>query len=510
MAVEDDIGEMLEMLRLVVPEGVINVSVMAPLSQWTTVDWQVPDPERWRQRRRYGAEFGSAMCHAVPDLHGVGVIATDPVTLTQDVTYFFSRSEETLEAMAAELQRHRVRFLRYLPDGAWRRRAGQVSSVAPPARPKRVGLQRHTYAEERTITSVNHRRVDFIEVESDFTSLPPEVIAALEASPAMRANSICPVPDPQIDCYHFFNAIPLNDVPFITTFETSLPRWMGTDLDTWRFGVEILASRNCRRLFALSGAAFDFLRKSLHRFGPDLVTRVMTKVDILYPPQPYEADADYTSKFSRTPLEFVFVGRDFLQKGGYEMMLAFEQLMTLGVDMHVHVVTSLAPPKNLEPAPWNIEADRRLARCIGIFEKFPRSLFHRAELTNSEVLALFAHAHVGLLPSFRETFGYVVLEAQSRGCPMITTRQRAFPEINNALTGWLIDLPDGYEAMFEPGRREVFEEVSSSLTRDLMATLTTIVAEGNEALIARAERARARISRFHNPEEIANRIYSFY
>ena len=58
-------------------------------------------------------------------------------------------------------------------------------------------------------------------------------------------------------------------------------------------------------------------------------------------------------------------------------------------------------------------------------------IFYHKILFNSEVMNILKNTHVGLLPTYADTYGYSVLEAQSFGCPVITTNIRAMPEINN-------------------------------------------------------------------------------
>ncbi|MFW2788163.1 glycosyltransferase, partial [Acinetobacter baumannii] len=48
--------------------------------------------------------------------------------------------------------------------------------------------------------------------------------------------------------------------------------------------------------------------------------------------------------------------------------------------------------------------------------------------------------HIGLLPTWADTFGYSVLEFQACGCPVISTDVRALSEINNNDIGWLINV----------------------------------------------------------------------
>lgn len=50
--------------------------------------------------------------------------------------------------------------------------------------------------------------------------------------------------------------------------------------------------------------------------------------------------------------------------------------------------------------------------------------------------------HIGLLPTFGDTFGFSVLEMQACGCPVITSNNYALPEINNKEIGWICDIQE--------------------------------------------------------------------
>ncbi len=63
------------------------------------------------------------------------------------------------------------------------------------------------------------------------------------------------------------------------------------------------------------------------------------------------------------------------------------------------------------------------------------------QLPNSEVLDMMKKAHIGLLPTYADTYGYSVLEFQAAGCPVVTTNVRSLPEINDNDKGWLIEVP---------------------------------------------------------------------
>ena len=73
-----------------------------------------------------------------------------------------------------------------------------------------------------------------------------------------------------------------------------------------------------------------------------------------------------------------------------------------------------------------------------IINELSGNISYHKILPNSEVMNILKNTHVGLLPTYADTYGYSVLEAQSFGCPVITTNIRAMPEINNWKKGWII------------------------------------------------------------------------
>lgn len=50
-------------------------------------------------------------------------------------------------------------------------------------------------------------------------------------------------------------------------------------------------------------------------------------------------------------------------------------------------------------------------------------------LPNNEVLKLLKAGHVGILPSFGETYGYSLLEAMASGCAVVSTFLSPFNEL---------------------------------------------------------------------------------
>src|SRR5690606_873447 len=119
-----------------------------------------------------------------------------------------------------------------------------------------------------------------------------------------------------------------------------------------------------------------------------------------------------------------------------ETLKVFEALLPAHSELFLNIVSSM----NFgDYATHTNESHFELAQTI--IDQFPNNIKHYKHLKNEEVLDLFKKTHVGLLPTWADSFGYSVLEAQACGCPVITTDIRALPEINNNDIGWLIKVP---------------------------------------------------------------------
>ncbi len=107
------------------------------------------------------------------------------------------------------------------------------------------------------------------------------------------------------------------------------------------------------------------------------------------------------------PLNLLFVGGDFLRKGGDTLLAAFAQLPApLRKRAHLHLVTQatdLAATENIT--------------------------VHNGVTPNSERLkALFAEADIFVFPTRADCLPQAVLEAMAAGLPVITTAVAAIPE----------------------------------------------------------------------------------
>jgi glycosyltransferase involved in cell wall biosynthesis len=134
------------------------------------------------------------------------------------------------------------------------------------------------------------------------------------------------------------------------------------------------------------------------------------------PPLPDAAPAPY----ARSQV-MLFVGKDFERKGGEVLVRAFDEVVQRFPDARLQIV---GPHKVTMPLRPGIEFLGRIN-------------------DRSRLEALYRDAAVMVMPSLHESFGFVFLEAMSRGLPCIGTRMFAMPEITeDGHTGLLVEPND--------------------------------------------------------------------
>lgn len=303
------------------------------------------------------------------------------------------------------------------------------------------------------------------------------------------------------DVLHFFNKLSLGSTPWVTTFETVVPRWNQTRGWAVPFGVKLLAGKPCRRLIAFSECTRDFQLAFLADH-PAHADAIAAKITVLHPPQPVLTDAAPAAPEGE--IHFAIVGADFFRKGGLEVLRVFDRLLGEGAAVRLSIVSTLAGG---DYATHSTAED--LAEARRLIAKWPAEIDHVERLPNDQVLALFERAHVALLPSWADTYGYSVLEAQAAGCPVLTTDIRALPEINSDATGWVIPVPKdarGNGVLETAADRARF---SALLAAGIEAALRAMIA--NPASIAvKGAAALAQIRARHDPVAHGERLVEIY
>ncbi|WP_425639467.1 glycosyltransferase family 4 protein [Algoriphagus yeomjeoni] len=301
----------------------------------------------------------------------------------------------------------------------------------------------------------------------------------LFAHPVMKNIHFAPF-QRKVDIFHFFNALSLSKTPWITTFETSLPRW-GMD----KFGMKTITSDSCKGIVAMSGCAKSIMLKRVEKEFPEYLQKISEKLTVIHPSQSSNLDSWEEKGISiNDTLVFTLIGNDFFRKGGAETLRVFDRLILEGANVQLRIISNL---KFNDYASQTSQVDQELA--LKIISTHRTQISHYQNIPNSEVLQLLKTTHIGLLPTYADTYGYSVLEYQSQGCPVISTNIRALPEINDNKKGWLIEVPkdqDG-EGLYRQNEDRkalsgIIEARLEKIILDIISDPSIIALKGEKAL----------------------------
>ncbi|NEM98888.1 glycosyltransferase family 4 protein [Pontibacter burrus] len=305
------------------------------------------------------------------------------------------------------------------------------------------------------------------------------------------------------DIHHFFNTISFGNTPWVTTFETLLPRWGRVPDWLERKGIELLAGGNCKKLIAVSECTKNIQSNYLNKF-PKYKETILGKTMVLHPPQELLINSYEDKLLNDDYITFTIIGADFFRKGGKEILAVFDKLLSKGSPIKLNIVSSL---QYGDYASGTTKSDKENA--LQIIEKHPRYISLFSKLSNDQVLELLKKTHIGLLPTYADTYGYSVLEAQAAACPVITTNIRALPEINNDKCGWVINVPIdtlGNGKLTSETDRKVFSNI---IEEELYNIIDSIC--NDPALIRiKGEHALRHITADHNPSKNADALNRLY
>jgi glycosyltransferase involved in cell wall biosynthesis len=304
--------------------------------------------------------------------------------------------------------------------------------------------------------------------------------------------------------WHLYNGISFSRAPWVVTFETKLPRWGIHNNKMLRRGVKMLARPSCRKLIAHSNCGKKIQTRYLLENYPSLAKAIIPKITMVHPSQQQLVQSYEEKNLPDDRLIFTLIGADFFRKGGREVLLVFDELLKQGAPVELQIISRM---KYGDYASRATERDLHKARSI--IKDHPHRIHHFNSLPNSQVLEVLKKSHIGLLPTYGDTFGYSVLEAQGCGCPVITTNIRAMPEINNNRWVWVIEVPKdrwGNGWLYTPAEREEFSYVIREnlykIIDDIIANPLQIAEKGNRSLKHIAEN--------HNPEDAVRQLEHIY
>jgi glycosyltransferase involved in cell wall biosynthesis len=325
------------------------------------------------------------------------------------------------------------------------------------------------------------------------------------------ADAVTFVPEPGFEAIHSFNAVPLlTRRPYIVTFEDFLPRTPQDRRIPWLERVlrERLLDRRCVGLVALSEYAVRQVCRQ-HEGWPRL-PELRDKIQVIYPVCAPRRDRP---KPHSDRLRLLFVGRDFMRKGGPVLIRAHSELRRRGVPVETTVVSSL----QWSAADYVGPPDARYVEnsSKGLAQE---DLIHLRTAPLKAVYEMMDKADYLVLPTFHDTFGYVTIEALAGGTPVIATDTCALPEIiRPGINGYLLPFENDpwvgkWKWLYcqdDPGYLDAYHATTERLSVALADRLTaTWDARGAYEALSEGALAAAN-SRFH-PQIACRELEALY
>ena len=319
---------------------------------------------------------------------------------------------------------------------------------------------------------------------------------------------------PEIDIIHTFNRVCLHDRnQWVATFEKTFPEYFSDETEIncrlMRRQLPLILSDNCIAILPMSKWAYNYELWLLSQFANQKeISRIKEKMTVLYPPQDlFVSQEEIKQKFTNIQkVKFLYVGSQVKRKGGAEVLKAFHELYHIFPDFSLVFVGDLEGNYN------NFYLDDKEKKEIQSIIQHANWLEYHERVSNEDVLELAKQAHVGLLPSMGDTFGFSVLEMQACGCPVITTDRQALPEINNDQCGWLINTKDvqiSHGDDFGHYTRDEVNDLSDHIRERLIHTIS-IIMDDPDTLMEKAKIAQERIKIIHSTEIYAGYLKKIY
>jgi glycosyltransferase involved in cell wall biosynthesis len=325
------------------------------------------------------------------------------------------------------------------------------------------------------------------------------------------ADAVSFLPEPGFEAIHAWNAIPtLDRRPYVVTFEDYLPRTPDDRRIPWlerRLRDQLLHPR-CRGIIALSDYALRQLRAQ-HRDFPRL-PELLAKTERLYPAL---APRTAVPKAHSDRLRLLFVGRDFMRKGGPVLLRAHRRLRGMGVPVETTIVSSLGWSPGDYVGPPDAAYVEEALRGLG-----QEGIVHHPKLRSDAVYRLMDAADYLVFPTFHDTFGFVSLEAFAGATPVIATETCVLPEVvEPGRNGFLLPFENDAAVgkwtwlyrQSEPGYLDAYEQATATLADALAERLAVQWEERGDYEALSAGAVATAHGRFH-PDAARRRLEEIY
>lgn len=319
-------------------------------------------------------------------------------------------------------------------------------------------------------------------------------------------NHVCQVPNNQKWCTTFETRIPRTDLVFRGTWIQNNERIV---LDSFtRKELELLLKDNCVGILAMSNCAYNNMLYFLSRcdLPKDQTDKLVRKMQVTHPPQKVcISEEEMAQKFDdvEKKVKFIFVGSDFFRKGGTELIRALD-FYADKYDFELTLISSFGYDDYCTRTSKEVRE-----KWIDIVQS--REWIHWIpSLPNAQVLEACRKAHIGLLPSYADSYGFSVLEQQACGCPVITSNVRALPEINPNSCGWVVNITKNIhtgEAIYKP-----YDELAKRKNEMYLGLLDTLghIFENRYEIREKGYNSLKRIKEQHDYEKYGEKLLNIY
>lgn len=320
-----------------------------------------------------------------------------------------------------------------------------------------------------------------------------------------------PIRRVNVDVIHFFNITSFKNELWLSSYEAEFPVTSGIIEKKKREYINECANRiiknNCIALLAMSKWAYDNTEELLKsNLSEDVFKKCMKKISVLEPPQNVLVKKEYIyDKYKqKDTIEFVFVGREFWRKGGYELVKVFDKYKNIG-NIHLTIISSMSRASELRMLD-NLYDEKETKDLINN----NKNITWYDELENSKVIDIIKNSKVGLLPTYEDTYGFSVLEMQACGCPVITTNVNALKYVNNDERGWIIDMGEySNTSKFDMFNRENLMVISKCIYTQLDLIIEDII-NNPECVCNKAIKSLEYIKKEHSPERYSCVLSEIY
>lgn len=324
-----------------------------------------------------------------------------------------------------------------------------------------------------------------------------------------------PIFQNNIDGYHVINTIMLTNKPWCCSFETMLPRgrqflhinhkdhfelkkgWYMEKL------LKILAKDNCKQLIAFSDCNLMMQNLVYNEFGRlgDILRQKTKKINV-----PQILYIDKPKEIINEKVHFLFIGNDFVRKGGQEMILALSKVRKARDDFRATIITKTRNIHNYAFEQFQ-DTKEEIKSVLAIAENSKDWLNIYPHLPFNNILELLKKCDVGLLPTWADTYGYSILEMQACGMPVISTNVRALRETNQ--NGWMINLPINWAGELSIKKRSEKNDIRKLIV-DKLAEIIDQILDNKSEIISKGKASYNFIKKNHSPLEYSNKIRMIY